>query len=476
MSLLPHNATLLERSLERASEQGIDPEIIRGIADSARCPPDFLPWLGWAWKVEGWEAANTNAQRRELVREAVPVHKTKGTVGAIRRVLKAVRVNADFKEWHQIPNAAPYTFQVTAWANDNREGEGSIISPQLGVRLRALVDAAKNERSHYDFRLGARFDGGFVLANAARSRLLQRLSVEAKGVPVDPAEQGLRLGNATNALCVARQAVELQSEPINAEGGAQFACAARALAVVCGSRPCRRARHDGGRSMSTPLQPVITKAGLAAIFTADNTGLSAKIGSIVLGTSGYTPDASQKSLVNQVAEYPITGGERLSSTLLHIVALADGNKAFWAREIGFKLTDGTLLAVWSHPTEALAYKAANTDILLAYDLSLAALPADSVTIVSGEAGLSLSLAAPLAAQAASLVAGQLRDLQQQDQLDAQGEKQRIAGEVLANLLSRMKVAEQRLDADREAMLSAVVSNAAAIISLQTFVIKQTYGA
>lgn len=235
MSLLPSNATRLERILETALDQGLDPDVIRKVADSARCPAHFLPWLGWALKVEGWEAANTDAQRRELTREAIPVHKTKGTVGAIRRVLKAVRVNADYKSWHEIPNAAPYTFQLTAWANENREGEGSIISPQLGERLRALVDAAKNERSHYDFRLGARFDGGFVLASASRSRVLQRLSVDAQGVPLDPAEQGLRLGNATNVLGVVRQLVEVQSEPINAEAGVQFACATRTLAVVRGS-------------------------------------------------------------------------------------------------------------------------------------------------------------------------------------------------------------------------------------------------
>ncbi|MCE1059116.1 phage tail protein [Pseudomonas alloputida] len=218
--------------------------------------------------------------------------------------------------------------------------------------------------------------------------------------------------------------------------------------------------------MSTPLQPVITKAGLAAIFTADNTGLSAKIGSIVLGTAGYTPDADQKSLVNQVAEYPIAGGERLSSTLLHITALADGDRAFWVREIGFKLTTGTLLAVWSHPTEALTYKAANTDLLLAYDLSLAALPADSVTIVSNEAGLSLSLAQPLAALAAAQLTEQLRNLQHQDQTNLQAEKQRIAGEYIANLMSRMKAAEQRQASDYDGLLTAIVANSAALIGLQ----------
>lgn len=232
MSLLPLNSTRFESILAAASDFGLDPEVVRRLADSSRCPPELLPWLAWAWKVEGWEVANTDHQRRELIREAIPVHKTKGTVGAIRRVLRAVRVNADFKEWHQIPNAVPYTFQVTAWANENREGEGSIISPQLSERIRALIDAAKNERSHYDFRLGARFDGGFVLANATRLRQLQRRTVEALPIAVPVSEQNLVLINATTALCVSRQHVEALGVPIHAETGMQVANVTRVLTVV----------------------------------------------------------------------------------------------------------------------------------------------------------------------------------------------------------------------------------------------------
>jgi len=235
MSLLPSNATVLERALEKAGDLGIDPEVIRGVADSARCPPNFLPWLGWAMKVEGWEAANTDEQRRELIREAIPVHKTKGTVGAIKRVLKAVRVNAEFKEWHQVPNAAPYTFQVTAWANDNREGEGSILSPELGERLRALIDAAKNERSHYEFRLGARFEGSLAVASAARARTVYRRSAEILPMPADTASSGLLVASAAQARCVIRQAAAITSIPINSESGLVAACAARARVVVRGS-------------------------------------------------------------------------------------------------------------------------------------------------------------------------------------------------------------------------------------------------
>lgn len=262
MSLLPSNATYLERVLEAAREQGIDPEVIRGVADSARCPPHFLPWLGWSLKVEGWEAANTEEQQRGLIREAIPIHKTKGTVGAIRRVLKAVRVNADYKDWREVPNAAPYTFQLTAWANENREGEGSIISPQLEQRLRALIDATKNERSHYTFRLGARFDGGLVAANASRlqgwvrrsadlqpiplplfeqavvlasgSRYqqLQRHSVDVQPLPLPASEQAISLASATHARCVSRWSVEAQGVPIHQETALLAANAVTTRTVV----------------------------------------------------------------------------------------------------------------------------------------------------------------------------------------------------------------------------------------------------
>lgn len=235
MSLLPLNSTLLERVLEAARDHDLDPDVIRGVADSARCPSNFLPWLGWALKVEGWEAAYTDDQRRELISEAIPVHRTKGTVGAIKRVLKAVRVNADFKEWHQISNAAPYTFQVTAWANENRPGEGSIISPQLEQRLRALVDAAKNERSHYTFRLGARFDGGLTMANASQAWLLHRRSVEAQAVPLDPSAQTLQFVNAAQGRTLHRSTLEVEPIPIPQSAQTlQWASATQARAVSRG--------------------------------------------------------------------------------------------------------------------------------------------------------------------------------------------------------------------------------------------------
>ncbi|WPO31304.1 phage tail protein [Pseudomonas sp. BO3-4] len=228
--------------------------------------------------------------------------------------------------------------------------------------------------------------------------------------------------------------------------------------------------------MSTALQPQITKAGLAAIWNATSTGLSAEISHIGLGSAGYTPSADQKTLRAQVVKYPISGGEKLSSTLIHLTAVADDAAAFWVREVGFYLSNGTLLAVWSHATEALTYKSANTELLLAYDLSLEALPADSVTINTTSAGLNLTMAEPMAAMATAMIAEQLRNLQQGDRLTEEERRQTVAGNQIALLMGRMSSAEQAHTEARDGLLSAAVASAIATTSLQTIVMKHIHGA
>ncbi|GLO25420.1 phage tail protein [Pseudomonas putida] len=229
--------------------------------------------------------------------------------------------------------------------------------------------------------------------------------------------------------------------------------------------------------MSTTLQPVITKGGLAAIFNASKTGLSAEITHVVLGTSGYTvlPGTDQKVLRAQVGKYPIAGGEKLTSTLLHLTAVVDGAAAFWVREIGFLLSDGTLLAVWSHATEALTFKPAGDQLLLAYDLSLAALPADSVTINTTSPGLNLTLAEPLAAQATAVVAELLRTQLQQDKHVSHERLLRIADEQIAGLQARLTVAEKAAAETREGLLSATVASATGLMSLQYTLVQHMYG-
>jgi hypothetical protein len=156
--------------------------------------------------------------------------------------------------------------------------------------------------------------------------------------------------------------------------------------------------------MNTPLLPTMTEAGLNAIWRASGDGVAAQITHIALGDAAYTPNQGMTRLQAERARYPVADGKQLSSRQIHLTALADGNTEFWVREVGFYLADGTCLALWSDPARPLAYKAAGVDLLLAYDLTLSAVPADSVTVHSTGAGLNLAMAEEFATLASAMVA------------------------------------------------------------------------
>ncbi|MGQ5522650.1 phage tail protein I [Chitinimonas sp. PSY-7] len=161
--LLPPNRTALEAALADARAGKLDPRPLAYLADSSRCPKSFLPWLAWSLAVEGWDETLDETKRRALIRNSIAIHKRKGTAGSVRRALDSLGIKVEFKEWQSLPGAAPYTFLLTAWVNDNL-GDGLLASSQLHERIRRVVDATRNVRSHYTLRIGARFDNQLYLA------------------------------------------------------------------------------------------------------------------------------------------------------------------------------------------------------------------------------------------------------------------------------------------------------------------------
>ncbi len=133
--------------------------------------------------------------------------------------------------------------------------------------------------------------------------------------------------------------------------------------------------------MSEAITPIITDAGLQAVFNTHNDGVQAVISHIALGDVQWTPDQTATGLRAEQQRVPIAEGARVQSHQIHVVALADNNDAtYWVNELGFYLEDGTLLAIWASEDEALAWKSSSTDLSLAFDLVLKALPPDSVTV------------------------------------------------------------------------------------------------
>ncbi|WP_114154054.1 phage tail protein I [Chromobacterium haemolyticum] len=206
--LLPPNCTALESALADALAVDLDVSPLRGLADSARCPAALLPWLAWAMSVDSWDAALTERQQRALIRESIPIHKRKGTAGAVRRAMAALGIAIEYLEWRDLPGAAPYTFQLTAWANDNHDPAGPVLSEDIYHRLRRVVDEAKNERSHYTFRVGAQFGQPQRLASVARICTVQRDAAQCLPPPAPVIHQPVQIASASAWRGVMRFSLE----------------------------------------------------------------------------------------------------------------------------------------------------------------------------------------------------------------------------------------------------------------------------
>jgi phage tail P2-like protein len=143
-NLLPPNATALERNVA-ATTAGIGalPVPLVDLVNPNKCPVHLLPWLAAYLSVDSWDITWTEAQKRETIRASLGVHRTKGTIGAVRRALAALGYQAQLQEWfNQIPAAAPFTFRLLLTADQVGFGQAD-----LG-HLQNVVNATKNVRSH----------------------------------------------------------------------------------------------------------------------------------------------------------------------------------------------------------------------------------------------------------------------------------------------------------------------------------------
>jgi len=91
-SVLPRNATQLERDIEQVSGQAVNvPIAIRDLWSPERCPAELLPWLAWAFSIadeEGWSYAESESAKRALISRAAQIHRKKGTIWSIREIFR----------------------------------------------------------------------------------------------------------------------------------------------------------------------------------------------------------------------------------------------------------------------------------------------------------------------------------------------------------------------------------------------------
>ena len=96
-SLLPDNATALEKNIEQVTAGMTDlPVPIRDLWNPDTCPTHLLPWLAWALDVEQWKSDWSEPVQRTAIKASWGVHNTMGTKAAVRNTLDAL-VHQPFK-------------------------------------------------------------------------------------------------------------------------------------------------------------------------------------------------------------------------------------------------------------------------------------------------------------------------------------------------------------------------------------------
>jgi phage tail P2-like protein len=141
-SLLPINSTQLERAMEATFfEKTIAP--LRDLYNADTCPVHLLPHLAWAWSVDRWDYRWTEATKRAAIKASYYIHKHKGTIGALRRVVEPLGYLIEVMEWWQtVPLGVPGTFALKVGVLDTG------ITEEMYQELERLIDDAKPVSRH----------------------------------------------------------------------------------------------------------------------------------------------------------------------------------------------------------------------------------------------------------------------------------------------------------------------------------------
>ncbi|UPT55463.1 phage tail protein I [Dickeya zeae] len=141
-SLLPPSASDFMRhvasSTQRLSEIAVDMDTLW---DAERCPAQLLPYLAWALSVDRWDKRWSEQTKRQVIKAAWLVHRQKGTIAALRRVVEPFGYLIRITEWWQT-GGVPGTFRLDIGVQD------AGITEETYLELERLIADAKPVSRH----------------------------------------------------------------------------------------------------------------------------------------------------------------------------------------------------------------------------------------------------------------------------------------------------------------------------------------
>lgn len=176
-SLLPPNATALDRAAELVTTAAIDaiPMMHRAIWNPDDCPAPILPWLAWTLGVESWRAEWPDAVKRSRVKASIGIHRRKGTVKAVKDAVASFGGQIGIREWWQkTPKGEPHTFEVVLTVPDT----GTTTTEQLVNDVINEVNLTKPLRSHFTFVMGLSANASAKVVSVGRPAIYRRMQMD----------------------------------------------------------------------------------------------------------------------------------------------------------------------------------------------------------------------------------------------------------------------------------------------------------
>ncbi|WP_336867772.1 phage tail protein I [Sphingomonas sanguinis] len=177
MTLLPPNATPLERALEAgvARISAIDTPIDT-LLDPERIAARWLPWLAWGLSVDAWDSAWPEATKRQAVAESIALHRMKGTRASVDLILSRIDGLARVIEWHEDrERLPPHAFEIeiplvtVAGAAGGARAQAAIVDDII-----AAVDRVKPLREHLTVVQALTLSGGVAVQGHVRMAAYRR--------------------------------------------------------------------------------------------------------------------------------------------------------------------------------------------------------------------------------------------------------------------------------------------------------------
>lgn len=143
--ILPPNSSPLERNLAQVGSgiEGVDVDVITRVTRVGSAPSEFLPYLAWEASVDRWSDDWSDSTKRKVIEDAFYVHKHKGTIASLRRVVESFGYLLQVIEWFQeSPPAQRGTFKLDIGVNENG------ITDEVYVELERLIDDTKPLSRH----------------------------------------------------------------------------------------------------------------------------------------------------------------------------------------------------------------------------------------------------------------------------------------------------------------------------------------